>query len=354
MMNDRKFAAIINVNCETVSAYPPICLHGWASEREPFLEVIMLLYSEIQTEIQNRVIDSDGILDSTWFDQHFNEAIYFLITESGGGWLYDEDTFTTTEDSGESALSSEVLLILNMVDTTNRNPLDRILTVEELWGDPDRSTSGTPRGYFGTYHREVKAQPAAAGAISIVSSSASDITQKVSWRGKVSGEDRYESITITGTVAASGTLTPTLVKGMRLDAVAVGVVTVTVGAVTLATFAPGERIRQYPWIRFNRLCGGEYSMRYAFLRHPMPCTQSGYDFIDIPKALHDCFMLRYEELAWRAFTNNNMADKILQKNIELIKRRVKFLNQKPDQFTVWGGARQGNDFLTDVYLNNLP
>ena len=320
----------------------------------------MISFSDIQTEITNRVVDNENLLNNAWFLRQVPEVYAYIITKTGGFWLHEEGTFTTVSGTGDYALNSDVLVIKQLMDTTNRKPIPRALIQDEAFFDPSRSTSAIASGYVGTYLREYQAQPTASSKLTIISSSASDTTTyNIYVRGKIAlGYEVSETVTITGTTGLTTSNTYLLTTGilsLRKNVATNGTITITsnAGVVTNAVMQPNQLRCQYPWVRLLAKSGGTYAHRYLYIRKPMPLVAS-YDYMDVHEFLEECAMMKFEEMANRTLQQFNMANDILMRNEKLIAERLKFLNQKPDQFVTWqGGERGAMDFMTEVYNANL-
>lgn len=309
----------------------------------------MLLYSDVKTEVRGRCVDSDDLLTDAWFDRQVWDAYIFLTVKTGGFWLNDTDTFTTTTSEAEYALSSETWVIKRLVDTSNRRVLRRIIEEDEAYSDPDRSLTNQPTAYFGTYLRTVQYQPSSASQITIVSSSASDDSDySVRLRGKLSsGIEVPETVTMDGTTPVVSTNSFVSFKISKAQ-VSNGYYTVTsnAGAVTNVVLAPEEIQRQYPWIRLASTPGGAYTIREDFLRRPMNVV-ADTDIFEVPELLEEALVNRYEEKAQRYYQSDSKADRIAVRNELLIKDRMNFAKEKRDQSIRWAGElrRNNDDFM---------
>ena len=65
--------------------------------------------------------------------------------------------------------------------------------------EPNPTATGNPRIYTLFHYDGVDTQPTSASTLSVASSSAADTTQTVLIRGQVSGQDDYESVSLSGT-----------------------------------------------------------------------------------------------------------------------------------------------------------
>ena len=85
-------------------------------------------------------------------------------------------------------------------------------------------------------------QPSSESTVSVSSSSSSDTSQKVIIEGLVNSLEDFEVVSLNGTTSVSTSKSFSYIKGIRLDSVTAGDVTVTSngGAVTNATFSAGQ------------------------------------------------------------------------------------------------------------------
>jgi len=128
---------------------------------------------------------------------------------------------------------------------------------------------------------QVNAQPSAASAISVVSTSASDTTQTLTVRGDVSGNLMNETITLTGTSTATGSRSFSKILGLTLSAVGAGDISVKAGAATLVTIPIGELGRAYKTIELITLPTAAEELEYMFYRQPRVLSADN-DMIEIP------------------------------------------------------------------------
>ena len=317
----------------------------------------MLLYSDVKTEIQSRLVDSDDLLTDAWFQRQVWDAYAFLVLYSGGYWLKEEGTFSTVASTQAYSLSSDVWIPTQMIDTTNRRVVDRCEYEEEAFLNPDRSASSQPSGYYRIANRGVSAQPTSASVLAVSSSSASDVTPlTVRVRGLVSGLEVTTTVTVTGVTPVSTTgYSFTRVYEINKSAAFTGTLTVTsnAAAVTNLTLPPEPLFADFQWIRFMPTMPAVYAMRYLYIRKPTNVTQST-DRFEVPSEMEEPLMLCFEAKARRHYQEFSKSEQCDAKNIALIRERSKAFNFKSGTYVKnIGSEAVDSDFLMDVYRWNL-
>lgn len=213
-------------------------------------------------------------------------------------WNKEVGTFTTTSGTAIYFLNHRVSMkqVPALYDATNNREL-REVSVESIYSaDPTPTETGTPDkwAYLGQSH--VQALNTAAGTVTVVSSSAADVSQKLMVRGLVSGAERYEELTLNGTSTVTSTLSFDInsVESVSLSAACAGVVTVA-RSVTIATIPPGYLRVECPKIRLQLVPGGTYTIVYPYYKKPVKPTQDN-DIIDIPNEAFKALRYGIEEI----------------------------------------------------------
>ena len=139
----------------------------------------------------------------------------------------------------------------------------------------EATTTGSPVRWTPAGTVSVADQPSSASALSIVSSDADDITQIVRIAGieSTNSQKVSESVTLTGTTAATSTYTYSTVEAVSKSGTTEGSVTVTSNsaAVTICVLAPGEIIGYYSRIRLHPIPGAALTGYLCYKKqfHPM-------------------------------------------------------------------------------------
>lgn len=229
-------------------------------------------------------------------------------------------TFNTVSGTRKYFLDQvEFLKILSMRDTTNVIDLTEKSMQEIEEYDPDYSDTGTSRYYVPHGLEYVRAQPSAAGVITVVSSAAADTTQTLRVNGLISSAPDTETFNLNGTTTVTGTKTwdagsvNTLsVFSAVLNAVAVGRVTVA-RSETLAIIPPGlfaeERQPVFLWPEPS----AANTMRGFVLRRPRKMINAE-DFPDFPVAFHEIVLMCAVIKGHLSFFNFKAADELYQKH----------------------------------------
>jgi len=169
--------------------------------------------------------------------------------------------------------------VSKMSDETNDAHVDLTTLANILWSDPTPTEEGDPYAFAYEGMSRVLAQPAAAGTLSIASSSAADVSKYITIRGRVSGLTKTED---KATDAADGTAAVTTtnswdIGGLELivkQGVTTGTITITRGAVTVASLAPKVLYHEAPIIRMKDVPGAAATMRYYFYQKVRQLTSN--------------------------------------------------------------------------------
>jgi hypothetical protein len=133
-------------------------------------------------------------------------------------------------------------------------PLSYITSQESFGRGLYEDTTGIPTTYRMWGQDSVISKLLEASVISVVSSSASDTSQTVTIFGTVSGYPDYETITLNGTTAATGSKSFSSVERVVSNATArVGRVTVTAntGSTTVAVLPVGATVREVKYCKIQ-------------------------------------------------------------------------------------------------------
>jgi len=173
--------------------------------------------------------------------------------------ITSETAFTIDMDyDGDDATDEDYEIYPQQIYNLPIQVSHRIILWHREWGYPyqldfltdqqflergyDDKTTGIPIAYRMWSIDMVKEQLKAASIIKASSSSASDTTQKVAIYGVVSGYPDFEQISLTGTAAASGSKSFTIIEKVAKDASTTGRVTITNSAAntTIAVLPVGD------------------------------------------------------------------------------------------------------------------
>jgi|TARA_R100001086_G_scaffold34615_1_gene15620 hypothetical protein len=169
-----------------------------------------------------------------------------------------EFSFTTEAETGQYGLPLYVRSDLNFDDGTNDRSLGKMTSDDYDKRYPGTTETGSPTHYYPLGNFGVQKQPSAAGAISIVSDDAGDISSRyVTVVGFDSSSNLIrEKLTLNGTTKVTGTktfgtslenVTKTTDSGVTID----GNITVTDAASnTLAVIPVWVKSPRYSWVEF--------------------------------------------------------------------------------------------------------
>lgn len=250
----------------------------------------------LRTELGVR-LKTPNTLSSDQRDRWLNLAQIDVAGSLGPANLMTTTQFTSVPGTYKYLPPVPFARIVSVSNVTNNRPVYNATVGQiELW-DPARTQSGSPYRYY-TYGLEFcRNQPGAAGTVSIVSTDATDTTQKVRIRGISSGVERTELITLNGTTPVAGTISwdvptsiePTIFTVTKNNTTA-GVVTVSRGSVTLCIFGPTQKYEErQPFYLYPIPDSADvYQIRGYRLPRPMVSAE---DYPDMPGIYHELVVI---------------------------------------------------------------
>jgi len=182
-----------------------------------------------------------------------------------------EESITTAAGTDYYSLNPNTNRIYHLWDVTNRVYVPVVPRRE--WpgvGVDLTNTSTAPYGVILGPHWPVQNQPASAGTISIVSSSASDVTSRtVVLKGiDTSGVLRSETLTATGVTTVTGSISFAAITNVTKTGTWVGTLTITRGATTLLTLLAADTGLLYPTVKFLETPDSARVFTYEVQRQP--------------------------------------------------------------------------------------
>lgn len=298
----------------------------------------MWTLTDVKTETRDRLKDTavSPILNDTRFLRWAKEFYLDFIPRTGGGWLYDEYTFSSVASTAEYAFPSRFMRALKLFDTTNNKEVFCGDNQDEV-ADPDRSNTGTPSWYQRAYLLEVQAQPSSASVITASSSSASDVTSYfVQIRGlDANSNEIEETITLNGATGVATTASFTKVYEVTKNGTSNGIVTVTsnTAAVTLVKLSKEETRRQFQWIRLVSVPDSVIAYRLHFLRKPRQVVDA-YDSFEIPDYYSGAMLNFFEWKGAQIMYEVSKQQSIFGKYIESINQAIDFVGRDLNYVTI--------------------
>ena len=248
----------------------------------------MATYDQIRDEVQSWLDEaSNTSTTKTNVGYAINLAHEQRCTESN--WTFMEwpqpETFNLVSGTRYYNLHPEVDRMIYVFNRTSKSylietPQRQLEPTGVRW---NTDTSG--QRYRFAAPSPVSAQPSSADTITVTSSSASDTgsSKAVLIRGVVSGVVLTESITPTGTSAATSTNSYSLILNLDLAAAWTGTATIaTTGGTTLATIPASVTNLQYPRIEMLWTPSTTDTIEYRFYRRPRRLSNDG-DVVEIPE-----------------------------------------------------------------------
>ena len=258
----------------------------------------MLNLWEFTQEARDRAIDKASVVTDAKAQIMARLLVKDVIVRTGGFWLYDEYTFTTTANTGSYAFPSRFMRPLVLFNTTNNKEIPQTHWRVER-ADIDRGSTGTPECYSFSYYRDVQNQPSSASVITVSSAHASDTAANGHYfrlRGWDSNSiEISETLSMNGTssVASTGSISEVLTcqkvnyntiandENNRYSTNGIYTVTSNAAAVTLVKLGVDEAQRRFQWFRLYDIPAAADSYRLHFLRKPAEISNK-YDKLDIP------------------------------------------------------------------------
>jgi hypothetical protein len=206
-------------------------------------------YKTVCDQLKARLHDTG--LSSSDMEVWINAARDKAIREINPHWAIEAKSFTAVVGQTDYQIDDlEPGEVIDVVNVTQERVLIPATEHDINIGDPARSSGSDAFYYTLGPLSYVLAQPSAASALSVVSTSAADITQIVRYRGMVAGVSTDETHTLTGAVAIAGTALYSSLEILGLDSACAGIVTITsnAGAVTNVSIPIGRLHKEYQTI----------------------------------------------------------------------------------------------------------
>lgn len=252
---------------------------------------MLLNLSTLRSELANMIKNTS--ISTERRDRWLNLAQDDVVTEMDPEHLDTTITFSSVAAQRTYYIDTEFNQILSLTDTTNDLELVSATEGEIIEVDPDFSDSGTSYNYSITGMSWVSGQPSSASVITVVSSSASDTTQKVRINGlDGNGVEITELLSLNGTSDVVGSISFSEIRQMVKDTSTVGIMTATsnAAAVTIVRIPAHLLAKQYQPINLFPIPSGVsvYSVRGMRRPRQMFNTQ---DYPDLPASYHELVLI---------------------------------------------------------------
>ncbi len=214
------------------------------------------------SELRDTLTELGGHDDSDFVNmtnRAINRVMHRLLSEVNQDEVSFESSLVTVASTAKYGMPADVSRVVNVEDTSNARRLNEMSKDEFDRRYPGTTTSGQPRGYYVLGTRAVEKNLAAAGTITVESSSASDATNfSVRIEGKNANRVILsEKLTMNGTTAVTSSHSYatdgilTISKSANAGSTWTGFVTVkdSSGNV-IAYLAQPTDISRYLWVEF--------------------------------------------------------------------------------------------------------
>lgn len=248
----------------------------------------MLTFAKIRTRVLQLIDEADNTASQTTslVNQRINAVHEKLCLSRPWPFMRwpRRETFTSVVGTRFVALNPSVGRLEWVWDDTDK----RLVTLVPMRAQEPNAVNYTtsvdsPSAMYGGFW-PVKAKPASAGVLTVVSSSSSDASgPTVIIRGIDSdGEIITETFTMTGTTEVDGSTSFTDILNVTKTGTWVGTLTLSDAADnTLLTLTASQDGKQYPTLEFLEPPRAAHSYIYHFLRTPQELSNNG-DIPEIP------------------------------------------------------------------------
>lgn len=253
--------------------------------------------TQMRSELLSRLKTNNQGVTNARLTAWLNDAQDLVAMMMDPMHLVDKGSFSTVADQRKYYIEQEFLKILSLVDSTGDLELEYKSEgfLEQV--DPKLDDSGSPIFYSVFGNSWVKGNVDESGSstvtVDIVSSSASDTSEKVRVNGVISGAPGTELITLNGTSTQSGLSSFSEIYSVSKDSVTSGIVTITlVGSsnVTAAVLGPNQLAREYQPIYLWPTPSDVRTINFRSIRRPRKMVNDE-DFPDYPELYHEAILI---------------------------------------------------------------
>ena len=252
-------------------------------------------FSAIVDNVGTDVGDTSSAFE-TISKRYINQRYFSILRSINWEVINPAFSFDTMAGTQTQALPEDFGKELYARDITNGVELAKGDLSELVRAYPSALTTSGTVGRYAIYQDAVQAQPTTAAVVSIVSSSASDTTPTVFVRGIVSSYEVTEEITLTGTTAATGSLSFSSIKGISKSGTTVGAVTVSCNSQTMAVLPPTIHESRYKIMFLHYNPSAVITIKMPYIISPAPMSDDDdYPVLDVA----DLIEIGAKADAWR-------------------------------------------------------
>ena len=254
-------------------------------------------YDTIKANVGTHIQDTSTAFDiiiGTWVNNRYRDVINSYDWEQ----LYHSQSFASSAVSAY-ALDENTERLIFVKDRTNETYYEPITEQDFLTNYyDDLDSTGQPEVCFLT-SSPVASQPGSAEKLIIKSTSASDTMQSIFIRGIVSTYETYETVTLTGTTAASASNSYTEILGISKSAATTGKITIYDNDATsiVAVMSPESLVSRYKILNVHPTPSAAATIELRTKRKVLPLSQD-YDY-PIIEDIDDILEIGAEADAWR-------------------------------------------------------
>lgn len=281
--------------------------------------MINRLYTTMKTNVGNNIQDTSSNT-ATIIGKYLNDAYFDLLRRKNWELIDWDYSFSTVAGTQDYVMPANFGKELYVHDATNKKQLSRLSPQQHVDANEKTLTEQDAPVSYLILTKRSKAQPASAEKIDVVSSSASDTTQSVQIRGISSGVEMSESITLTGTVAASSTNTYTEIISISKDAATTGKITVdgNTSSTEYAVMAPEDLEYRVTALRLYKTPAAVYTINVPYHIKPLPMSNDDdillIDAADVVEAGATALAWRYK----RQFAKAQEWERTFEKQIQTL------------------------------------
>lgn len=253
-------------------------------------------FANIKTNVGNNVQDTSSGT-STIIANYINN-IYFDVLRRFNWDIYNYDySLTTVSGTQDYILPRDFGKELYVRDSTNKVEIP-FKSLQSLAQDNSSSLSESSTvSKYSILEKRYNNQPSSSSVITVVSDNGDDSSQKVVIRGISGNVEKTDTINLTATSSAAGSVSFSRIISISKSALTTGSITLTSnsGAITIAEMSPEEIEYKRKFIRVFNIPTGSYVIEIPYKITPMPMVSDH----DVPLIPDDIIEHGATMMAWR-------------------------------------------------------